>query len=203
MNLNRKTRVTFLAFALTAVTTLAGAEMIPKGWIKAGSAPQLYEVVPLRNADGKSAVTLRSTGGKSVELDGTPPANIFGTLMQTIAATDYAGKRLRLSAIVSSDHVQGWAGLWMRVDGRQGKTLSFDNMEGHPIKGTLDSKKYSVVLDVLANAQSVSYGILLTGPGVVTWSGVRIETVGKDVPTTSGPMMEPLPSRPQNLDFSE
>jgi hypothetical protein len=202
MNLQRMTR-TPLALALTVLTTLAGAEMVPKGWIKAGSAPQLYEVDPIRNTDGKSAVTLRSTGGKSVEMDGTPSANVFGTLMQTIAATDYAGKRLRLSATVSSEHVQGWAGLWMRVDGRPGKTLSFDNMESHPIKGTSDSRKYSVVLDVPASAQSVSYGILLTGPGAVTWTGVRVETVGKDVPTTSGPMMEPLPSRPQNLDFSE
>jgi hypothetical protein len=201
--LNGKTRGALFSLALSAVSTCAHAEMVPKGWIKAGSVPQLYEVSLFKNTDGRSAVSLRSTGGKSVFLTEPAPANPFGTLMQTIASDAYAGKRLRLTATVSADGVLGWAGLWMRVDGARGKTLGFDNMEKHPIKGSTDPKKYSVVLDVPANAQSVSYGILLTGAGAVTLWGVRVETVGKDVPTTSGPVEEPLPTKPQNLDFSE
>lgn len=199
----RKACGPLFALALTALSAVARAETIPKGWIKAGSAPQLYYVDLLKNDDGKSAVFLHSTGGKSVFLTESAPPNAFGTLMQAIASDAYAGKRLRLSATVKAENVLGWAGLWMRVDEARGKTLGFDNMEKHPIKGSSDPKKYSVVLDVPRGAQSVSYGILLTGAGgVVIWD-VRVETVGKDVPITSGAEMEPLPAKPQNLGFSE
>jgi len=198
-----KTRGALLALAFAAVTSFSRAEMIPKGWVKAGSVPQMYDVTLLRNADGRSKVTLSSTAGKSVVLPQPLPRDVFGTLMQTIEPSAYAGKRLRLTATVSADNVLGWAGLWMRVDGAQGKVLAFDNMETHPIKGSTDPRKYRVVLDIPESAQSLSYGILLDGAGAVTLSGFRVETVGKDVPVTSGPIAEPLPAKPVNLDFSE
>jgi hypothetical protein len=198
-----KNRAALLALALAAVSSFSRAEMIPKGWVKAGTVPQMYDVSLLRSTDGRSAVTLSSIGEKAVVLPDPMPHDVFGTLMQTISSAAYAGKRLRLTATVSADMVRGWAGLWMRVDGAQGKALAFDNMMKHPIKGSAEAKKYSVVLDVPANAQSVSYGILLDGPGAVTLSGVSVETVGKDVPITSGPIPEPMLTKPQNLDFSE
>ena len=41
----------------------------------------------------------------------------FGTLMQSIQASEYAGKRIRLRAWVRSDSVTtAGAGLWMRID---------------------------------------------------------------------------------------
>ena len=198
MKLKELTLGSALALALAALPPRTGAETIPKGWVKAGTAPGMYDVGLLKNADGRSAVTLRSNNGF-----GAVVSDPFGTLMQTISASAYAGKRLRLSATVSADGVLGWAGLWMRVDGAQGKVLAFDNMEKHAIKGSSEGKKYSVVLDVPAGAESVSYGILLDGAGSVTLSKVAVETVGKDVPATSGPVAEPLPAKPQNLGFSE
>ena len=199
-----KTYGPLFVLTLAALSTFAGADMIPKGWVKAGSLPQMYDVSTLNNIDGKFAVSLRSAAGeRSAPLPKPMPRDVFGTLMQTISSASYAGKRLRLTATVQADGVLGWAGLWMRVDGAQGKVLSFDNMKKHPIKGSADPKNYTVVLDVPRNAQSVSYGILLDGAGAVTLWGVRVEIVGKDVPTTSGPEPEPLPTQPQNLDFSE
>lgn len=190
--------------ALTLAAAVAGAETIPKGWVKAGTVPQMYDVELLRNG-AQSAVVLRSVASTTADLpDPLPsPANRFGTLMQTISASAYAGKRLRLSASVQAEDVRGWAGLWMRVDGAPGKTLAFDNMQEKPIKGTSEARKYAVVLDVPKNARSVAFGILLTGRGSVTMSGARVETVGRDVPVSSGPEDKPLPTKPQNLEFSE
>jgi hypothetical protein len=200
------TKIALTVLTLAALSSAASAEMIPKGWVKAGTVPQMYDVDVLRSSAGESAVVLHSAvGSRNVDLpDPMPsPANTFGTLMQTISASAYAGKRLRLSAKVRADNVRGWAGLWMRVDGAPGKTLAFDNMERHPIKGTAEAAKYSVVLDVPPSARSVSFGILLTGQGSVTMSGTRVETVGRDVPVSSGPEDKPLPAKPQNLDFAE
>ena len=62
---------------------------------------------------------------------GPPTAAGFGTLMQQIDAADYRGRRVRLSGLSKAAAVAGWAGLWMRVDGRRG-VLAFDNMQSRP-----------------------------------------------------------------------
>lgn len=39
-------------------------------------------------------------------------------------------------------------GLWFRVDGTTGKSLSFDNMQDRAVKGTTEWARYEIVLDV-------------------------------------------------------
>jgi hypothetical protein len=125
----------------------------------------------------------------------------FGTLMQSIRALQYRGKRVRLSGLVNSKGVEGWAGLWMRVD--QGKDMvAFDNMQSRPIKGTTDWQRYDVVLDVPSEATGISFGILLAGTGEVWLSGAKFDVVGTDVPVTT-PGDNNLPEKPVNLDFTE
>jgi hypothetical protein len=65
------------------------------------------------------------------------PARDFGACRQEIAADDYRGKRIRFAAALKAVEVtNGWAGLWLRVDGAQrGTTLAFDNMEDRAVKG--------------------------------------------------------------------
>jgi hypothetical protein len=125
----------------------------------------------------------------------------FGTLMQSIRAEQYKGKRVRLSGFVNSREVVGWAGLWMRVD--QGKdAVAFDNMQGRPIKGTTAWQRYDVVLDVPPEATGISFGILLAGTGEVWLSGTKFDVVGMDAPVTSTGDNN-LPEKPVNLDFTE
>lgn len=59
----------------------------------------------------------------------------FATLMQRVTAEQYKGKRIRLSGLLKSQDVVGWAGLWMRVDQRK-EAVAFDNMQDRSIKGT-------------------------------------------------------------------
>jgi hypothetical protein len=75
-------------------------------------------------------------------------------------------------------------------------------MRDRPIKGTSGWKSYVVVLDVPADATSISFGILLDGPGEVWLNSVKLEVVGADTPTTAmrGPS---LPEAPVNLDFEK
>jgi hypothetical protein len=70
----------------------------------------------------------------------------FGSVVQTISARRYAGKRLRFAAEVKSADIIGSAGLWMRVDGQNREVLAFDNMQSRPITGTTDWRQYSIVL---------------------------------------------------------
>src|SRR5262249_47555318 len=129
---------------------------VPKGWFMAGSKPSDYESTmdPANAFGGQPSVYLRSK---------KPEAEGFGTLMQNFGADKYIRKRVRLSASVKSENVQNWAGLWMRVDGKQlGAPLGFDNMMDRPIKGTTAWRSYEVVLDVPAEASGVAFGILLS-----------------------------------------
>ena len=164
----------------------------PPGWFLAGSAPQSYETGVDRTVtySGLPSAYLKSVSS-------VPPRG-FGTVMQSLQANDYRGKRIRFSAQVRSDSVADWAGLWMRVD--EGKQVSaFDNMQRRPIQGSANWTPYAVVLDVSSDATGISFGILLTGTGSVWLSGAKFEVVDDQIPVT-GPA---APAAPANLDFEK
>jgi hypothetical protein len=139
--------------------------------------------------DGKPVVRLRSIVEKA---DG------FGTAMQAISATRYRGERIRLSGSLRSRSIEGWAGLWLRVDGRFAHH-AFDNMKNRKLKGTTDWTDASVVLDVGDDANTIPYGVLLSGKGTVDVCGIRFAAVTADVSTTDLTGVE----EPINLDFGE
>jgi len=181
------------AVALVTCVLVADANVL-RGWFTAGSKPGEFEAgVDAGHAhEGQVSAFLKS---KQSSVDG------FGTLMQSIRAEQYKGKRVRLGGFVNSQEVVGWAGLWMRVD--QGKdAIAFDNMQGRPIKGTTAWQRYDVVLDVPPEATGISFGILLAGTGEVWLSGTKFDVVGMDAPVTSTGDNN-LPEKPVNLDFTE
>jgi len=164
----------------------------PPGWLLAGSAPQSYETGVDR------AVTYTGLPSAYLKAKSSVKPQGFGTMMQSLQASDYKGKRIRFSAQVKSDSVVDWAGLWMRVD--EGNQVSaFDNMQRRPIQGTADWTPYSVVLDVSQGATGISFGILLAGTGSVWLSDVKFEVVDPQTPVT-GPV---TPAAPANLDFEK
>ena len=181
------------AFAFVACVLLVGAT-VPRGWFLAGTKPAEYEagVDADQLYQGHASAFLKS---KTQSVDG------FGTLMQSIRAEQYKGKRVRLSGFVKSQGVVSWAGLWMRVD--QGKEMvTLDNMQDRPIKGTTDWRRYDVVLDVPSDSTGISFGILLDGAGAVWLSGTKFDVVGTDVQVT-GASEKKTPDNPVNLDFTE
>ena len=177
--------------ALVLPPALAAAA-IPTGWFLAGSDPANYRIERDANVmrDGKASGMLASTG----------PSKGFGTMMQSFVPAEYLGKRLKLSAWVKAKDVQRWAGVWMRVDGKDKTSIAFDNMQNRPIKGTKDWTRYDIVLDVADSASSISFGILMDGEGTVWLNDLQFQVVDASVPTTSA-----YPSqqnkKPTNLDF--
>jgi hypothetical protein len=180
--------------AICVAAALAVDADVPHGWILAGSKPAEYEVgVDTDQAyQGHASAFLKS---KNPSVEG------FGTLMQMITAEQYLGNKLRLSGLVKSEEVSGWAGLWMRVD-KGTEVLAIDNMQRRAIKGTTGWQRYEVVLDVPKEATGVGFGILLSGAGRVWLNSTKLQIVGADVPTTKMNEQK-LPSKPLNLDFAE
>ena len=184
---------------LASVAVMAAqATDLPAGWIRAGSKPADYEMAVDKSAGRSGAAAFIKARTP------TPAADGFGTLMQQFTAAQYHGKRLRLTGYVKAAGISNWAGLWMRVDGPGTAPLAFDNMQGRPIKGTQEWKRYEVVLDVPPTAVNIAFGILLTGPGQAWLDDVQFEVVGSNVPTTDLMGQQPQgTSGPQNLSFDK
>jgi hypothetical protein len=192
------------------------ALQLPAGWFATGTDPGGYDMELDRTVShsGKASGRIKwnDSGGAG-----------FGTMAQMIKADDYRGKRVRLSGYVKADRVEQ-AYLWMRVDGEVGEMLGIDNMSDRPIWGILDWKRYEIVMDVPDNTSLITFGVILRGAGQAWLDDLKLEVVGKDVPTTSGLREQPsrpdketdeykrqkeaqanrvrnLPSKPVNLDF--
>ncbi|TYP68099.1 helix-turn-helix domain-containing protein [Paenibacillus methanolicus] len=167
---------------------------VPHGWTVTGNRVDEYEVA----LDKREA----HLGSASARIQSVKRgAEGFATLMQMFGADRYAGKRVRLTAFVKAEGIQGWAGLWMRVDRKNGDLLQFDNMQDRPIQGTLDWNQYAVVLDVSEASHAIAFGALLRGEGRLWVDNFRIDEVDERTPTTGQSAEEGVPAEPVNLDF--
>jgi hypothetical protein len=195
----KKLIVAFPVITIIILTTFSVAKIgdqIPKGWFPAGSNPSEYEMgIDNKNFEnGHSCAYIKSK---------VPKENEFGTLMQTISAVNYLGKRLQLSGYVKSENVDGWCGMWMRIDGENNQQLGFDNMRDRTIRGTTNWKKYEIVLDIPTNSKTINYGVLLTSKGEVWFDNFKLVEVDKNIKVTNLIKENKLPSEPINLDFEE
>jgi hypothetical protein len=147
------------------------------GWFLVGTGPSHYRVERDPGVKHGGTASARITAVSD-------PGDKFGTLMQAVAANDYAGKRVRLSAFVRTGAVAEWSGLWMRIDREGGQMGAFDNMQNRPIRGTTEWTRHSVVLVVSPDAKTVNFGVLQHGRGTTWIDDVRLETVDDTVATT-------------------
>jgi hypothetical protein len=187
-----------LCLTILLMGMLQGFDM-PKGWFKAGNQANKYAVSLDTEAmqAGRRAVTLRSLESN---------INGFGTLMQSVDAKAWLGKRLRMKGWMKTADVKGRAGLWMRVD-QTGimASAAFDNMSDRPVEGTTPWTAYEIVLDVPTNASAIAFGVMLTGEGQLWLDNVSLEVVGPEVSVTqrTKPSKYQLPTEPTNLDFEQ
>jgi hypothetical protein len=198
--------MTLVVLSVVVFVNLTGfaADGLPKGWFKAGTHPQNYEMSTdtVVKHGGKIGARIKFTGAN---------AEGFGTLMQAFKADDYRGKRVRMSAWMKTEDAES-ANLWLRVDGTN-RTLGFDNMGNRAVRGTNEWKKYELTVDVPAEAVDIAFGAFAAGKGQVWVDDYSFEVVSQEVPSTN--MLTPeqmkeeqgtrpareYPKQPVNLDF--
>jgi hypothetical protein len=179
-----------LALLMITLPSAAGAAegQVP-GWLKGGTDAAGY-VIGTESADQGKVAYIRADD---------PRPDRYGMLYQAFAAEPYRGRRHRLTARIRTEDVEVLAAMWMRVDHEQ-EIVAFDNMGDRPITGTTDWQEYSIVLDVPESADTILFGLALSGGGKAIWDDVRFEEVSEDVPTT-GILVPVRKSGPSNLDF--
>lgn len=169
-------------------------EGAPDGWLRSGKGAPYYRVgvEPGRGAWIES----RHEIGDAIREDD------FCTLMQSVNAAEFRGKRLRLATELKAEGVAGGVTTWFRIDGPNG-SLRFENLEryqvGGPLRGSTDWHGRAIVLDVPAEATTLNYGFFLRGTGRGWARGFTLEAVGDEMPvnTPDGGTLE----RPRNLGF--
>ncbi len=161
------------------------------GWFKAGSTPELYEIGRDENVKYNEVFSYYL---KSI----AEAKEGFGTIMKYNKPVKYIGTRLKLTGYIKTENIDGWAGMWMRVDGDSPvKQLQFDNMGNRPIKGTNEWTKYEIVLDVPEKSTGIYYGVLIEGNGEIWLDNLTFEIVSEEVPSTNMVIMN------FNNDFSK
>ena len=122
------------------------------------------------------------TGAACGRIEGTTPSpGEFGTFTTAVDASNYVGRKVRYTGWIKSDNItDGWAGMWLRIDGAGGlsEILGFDNMHDRAITGTTGWKQYTIEMDVPKGAKKIFFGFLLAGNGTLRGDDLKIEAVG-------------------------
>ncbi len=122
----------------------------------------------------------------------------FGVATGRFPVKDAAGKTVRFSAWIKTEHVlNGYAGLWWRVDGPGEGTnrpqLAFDNsfvrfIDGKPdtgngtlrgATGTTPWTLYEFELPVGKTASNINFGVLFSGIGTAWVDSMKVELDGE------------------------
>jgi putative CocE/NonD family hydrolase len=207
-----RTLALFLAVLVSgALITDARAQIpdsLPAGWRRFPSAAALATASFVVEFDrevkhgGLASLRIRSADA--------PPGQLGG-VAQRILATDFRGRRLRLTGYMRVDSAGQGAGLYMRVDGSANGT-AFDNMSDRQLTGTADWQRLEVVLDVPADAGLIDLGVLLAGTGTAWVDDLDLSVVDSSVPTTGQVIpyqtevplpLADLPRSPRNLDLED
>ncbi len=104
-------------------------------------------------------------------------ASSFGVATGTFPLDVARGKKVRYTGWIKTSDLDGWAGLWWRVDGPDG-SLAFDNMQDRAPKGSTGWKHYEIELEVPAEATNINFGVLMPGDGTAWFDDLRVELDG-------------------------
>ena len=96
----------------------------------------------------------------------------------------YDGKLISLVGYIKTKAVaNGFAGLWLRLDAEDGKSLGLKNMEKEGVVGSSDWKKYSIQLPYNKDTRTIQIGGLLVGDGKAWFDDLELFIDGKSVKT--------------------
>jgi len=154
---------------------------MPVGWTNNSNNTYRQSLDSITPHSGKYAAVLEFTGGD--------PS--FGTWTFAIPE-NFPGKQITFSGYIKTQDVEGYAGLWMRIDPQ----VAFNNMSQEGISGTTDWTRYEFTLDMNpGKTERIVLGALLAGKGKMWVDNLKVTIDGKDISTVA-----PLEKEPAKRD---
>jgi serine/threonine protein kinase len=147
------------------------ANEMPNGWFNSeghvSNVSTRYSVRVVRRDDGVpgSCVVMSRNNADIGE---------FGSLMQRVQARYLAGKTIKYEGELRAEGIDGWAGLWLRVDGAEIPDLIFDNMHNRAIRGTTPWTRFELSVKLPEETVWLNYGIVISGSGRLWADNCRI-----------------------------
>ncbi|GBR10356.1 hypothetical protein GLI01_07400 [Gluconacetobacter liquefaciens] len=204
-----------LAARIAAARQQAAPARLPEGWFAAGTAPENYRIgaEPDHDDAGKRVGSIQCLFPAD-DPDAMRIEKGFATLMQSVEARSLIGQRLRFSAQLKTRDVSGHAAIWMRVDDDRPVTILFDNLTNREsdgaLTGTSDWTQRHIVFQIPDDADSLHFGILLSGMGSLQAHDLRLEEAATDERISATRQHDQdqrrkrriIEGSPRNLDFS-
>lgn len=165
-------RLTLLA-GWTFLTLFAQA---PQGWHLGSGMGESYEASMDRQQKrtGSASVHLKS------KLNG-PPMKL-GNLMQTIAAEQFRGKKVRLIGFARTANNPEGAFMWLRADAPSKSRL--DTMSDRPIAESNEWRRAEIIMEIPTDAGALAFGFTLYGKGELWADDVSLELAPPDAKST-------------------
>ncbi|MCP4218211.1 MAG: erythromycin esterase family protein [bacterium] len=134
----------------------------------------------------------RQSGNACLRIECITPGRELGAASAFFPIEDVAGKKIRFSGYIKSKNVaDGYAGLYWRVDGKNGKRHGYDNMADRGVVGTTDWKEYAIEMEIAAEATRVAFGAQLTGSGNAWFDNLRVTIDGVPYTQVTPPIITP------------
>ena len=111
----------------------------------------------------------------------------------------FAGDTLQLTGWLRTRDVRGFAGLWLREDGRSG-SVQFDNMNDRGLSGTTDWTQYTITLPLDDRARQIFFGALLGGEGTIWVDDLELRVDGM-LAWEAPPFMPSVPPAELDTEF--
>jgi Peptidase family S41 len=148
----------------------------------AGATPPGW-VTPAKGYEAKIVEGDASSGKKSASLTraaGVSDAHAFGNIMQSVDATPYRGRWVRVRAAIKLQNPTGpqRAQLWLRVDRSGDRGGFFDNSNERPVRAATWTY-VDITGDVDADAKSLNFGVISQSGATVLVDDFTVTDLGK------------------------
>ena len=104
----------------------------------------------------------------------------FGVFTGTLPIEIFAGKNVEYRGWIKTKDVKnGYAGLWLRVDGENMEVLGFDNMYDRGLTGDNEWTQVSIKIEISSEAININYGGVFPGEGVAWFDNLELYVNGE------------------------
>ncbi|MBP6810704.1 MAG: hypothetical protein KA138_04265 [Saprospiraceae bacterium] len=134
------------------------------------------------------------SGRYSARLASPKEGGEFGAFFLSFPA-DFEGKTITLKGWIKTENVSqdGFAGLWMRLDGESGM-IRIDNMQQIGLNGDNGWRPYTIDLDYSKEVKTIFVGGLLAGSGTAWYDDIEVLVDGKPLLEAPARIVQKLPA---------